>query len=65
MTETKPMTVGELANILAVLPDDLPIYMDDESECMAILSYRRKTLEIYDVEKDETAEVSALVLGIA
>ncbi len=69
MTYYKVMTLGDLRNITSLLSDDLPLYLDDENDCMGILSITKKVLDIYEIEPDETEstipkKVTAIVLGV-
>lgn len=58
------LTIGRLKAEIKDLPDDMPIYLDDEYECMAMLSIQQRTLTTYDLDEDKETGIEALVLGI-
>ena len=63
MTETK--NIGELKEYIKDLPDYMPIYLDDEHDCMSVLSIKTSTVAIYNVDLDDDVHLEALVLGVA
>jgi len=60
------LTIGQLKAEIKDLPDDMPVYIDDEGEeCMSCLSIQKRTLTTYDPDADKETDIQACVLGIS
>lgn len=60
----KALTIGRLKIEIKDLPDDMPIYLENDEDYIGCLSIEQRTLSTYDLDADEEAEIKALVLGI-
>lgn len=62
----KSKTIGDLRKAIEGLPDDMPIYLDDEcfDECIAVLSFKQEKIGTYDPDPRifELSEFEAFVL---
>jgi len=59
------MTVGDVKAAIKDLPDDMPVFLDDENEIMECLSVMQKGIAVFNYDLDDDIEVEALVLGVA
>lgn len=64
MTE-KSMTVGDLRKFIKELPDEMPLYMDDEHEIMKILSMRQNSVALYNEDLDDDVFAEGLIVGVS
>lgn len=64
MTHIKPKTVDYIRESIKDLPDDMPVFLDDENDCLAVLRIEKKVLDVLVVESGETKKITALVIGI-
>lgn len=68
--EDKPKTVAELREFIKDLPEDMPLYIDDESgdEVLMVLNIEERTLEDVEWAEDDEETViktRSLIFGIA
>lgn len=60
------LTIGQLKVKIKDLPNNMPVYIDDEGEeCMRCISIQKRTLTTYDLDADKELEIQACVLGIS
>lgn len=64
MIENNPKTMKDLKEFIKDLPDDMPIYMDDEHEVMEILSFRQGSVALWNEDNDDDVFVESLILGV-
>lgn len=64
----KPMTVGDVRAAIKDLPDDMPVFMDTDFDCMEVLSINEEIVldRLGDDREglDSPSEINALVFGI-
>lgn len=65
MDDLNGFTVADLKKYIENIPDDMPIYLDDTEDRMALLSMNVRTLDVDPYDCDDDRQVEALVLGIA
>ncbi len=61
------ITVGDLREKIKSLPDDMPVYVDDECDVIALLTIKENLLDVCEEGEDEEIvyRIKVLVLGVA
>ena len=63
----KAITIGDIRNFIKDLPDDIPMFIDDENEVMVVvaLSLKVQNVDFHDPNLDEDVSIYCVVLGVA